>query len=356
MILSDGFTSDPIPNARMLASALNAGTTSGTSTAYTATLPGVSSLVDGMLFEVKWHTAGGASPTLSINGMSAKALVTEFGRFAATFSGQRDLLRYDAGSDKFVVIGRGNAWVNPYTYLHNLKMLQFQNLNQGATTWDVGTVPTGKKWLVTGLWTSNANGSIIVFTLKFKRNGTYYQAFQPTNSSANTVGGTTQPQFPVLVAGDILAATTATSGLDLHFTVWEIDDTSPVKSNCVFDLAGGNNTIYTCPAGYNAFGFSVVTGQPLVGMLTTSFVYSNTSAGSKNIYGNLVKSGGSPAAPGVGSNALRPAATSVNNTLTVLVQTNTMPGCLNPGDYLNLNTSASGSGQHAWATVLEVPA
>lgn len=58
-------------SARNIAAALNAGTTSGTSTAYTATLPGISSLVDGRIIEVVTHVTNGAGP--SLNGIPIKS-------------------------------------------------------------------------------------------------------------------------------------------------------------------------------------------------------------------------------------------------------------------------------------------
>jgi len=55
--------------------AYNAGTTGGTSTAYTLTpTPAITSLAENQDFDVEFHTGAGTTPTLSISGQAAKAL------------------------------------------------------------------------------------------------------------------------------------------------------------------------------------------------------------------------------------------------------------------------------------------
>lgn len=95
-------------NPTSLASALNAGTTGGTSTAYTATLPGVSELSDGLLFEVAWHVAGGASPTLALNGLTAKSILNTYGT-AARIDKKTNLVRYQASLDAFVIVALSSS-------------------------------------------------------------------------------------------------------------------------------------------------------------------------------------------------------------------------------------------------------
>ncbi|SFE96011.1 hypothetical protein SAMN04487969_11022 [Paenibacillus algorifonticola] len=55
------------------------GATSGTGSAYTAAIGLVSALTEGLRVTIKLHAANGASPTLNINGLGAKAIVKPSG-------------------------------------------------------------------------------------------------------------------------------------------------------------------------------------------------------------------------------------------------------------------------------------
>ena len=50
------------------------GVTSGTSTAYTTTITGISSYTTGMIVAIKFDKNNGVSPTLNINGLGAKSI------------------------------------------------------------------------------------------------------------------------------------------------------------------------------------------------------------------------------------------------------------------------------------------
>lgn len=85
-------------------------TTSGTSTAYTATLPGprLTSLRNGVRIRVKLHTTCGATPTLAMDGLTAKTIVTPGNAavLAGALSADSILaLTYDSTLDKWCVDG-----------------------------------------------------------------------------------------------------------------------------------------------------------------------------------------------------------------------------------------------------------
>lgn len=243
---------------------------------------------------------------------------------------------------------------NPVPYLYNCRPLLFQALNRASGDWDLGAVPTGKKWLVVGAWYSNATAGTIVATPKMFKGGKTVVAGAPVSVLTNTINAVQTTIHPILEAGDVLRWTLDVIGLDINVQVWEFDSISPVKSYYQTALTAGNTTLYTCPTGVKAYPISFTLGQPAPGTLSTSFIYSNSTGGSRTIYGNLVKSGGSPMAPGVGSNCLRPTSTVVVTGTVQQVQTNSCSACLEPGDYLSINTSGPLATQQAWITVLEL--
>lgn len=66
---------NPVRATDLQAQTLTAYTTGGSSTAYTLTpAPAISALVENQEFDVEFHTAAGATPTLAISGLTAKDL------------------------------------------------------------------------------------------------------------------------------------------------------------------------------------------------------------------------------------------------------------------------------------------
>src|SRR3990172_13423271 len=85
-------------------------TTGGTSTAYTVTSKRTSlpaAYYAGLLQAVDWHTASGATPTINISSIGAKALIWPAGTAVTTNdlpAGGQSLVSYDSSADKFQVI------------------------------------------------------------------------------------------------------------------------------------------------------------------------------------------------------------------------------------------------------------
>lgn len=85
-------------------------TTGGSGTAYTVTTNQVfTSLVDGLSFDVRFHTASGTAPTFSPDGLTAKPLAGVYGTAlpnGAIASGGVHKVTYDSSDDKWIVSGR----------------------------------------------------------------------------------------------------------------------------------------------------------------------------------------------------------------------------------------------------------
>lgn len=272
-----------------------------------------------------------------------------------------------SGNSSQILLGNGNASSTlpvgivsaadiplkiAYPFLRSPKFLPLQVLNSGTSEATLGTVPTGKKWIVLGALVKNGNGTSSTVTLKFAKNGSA-QTYNSASTVVTTVsqGSITVPSLPTLYAGDSLVAQASLSGTDYDVGVIECDAASPIFSDVVTSLVSGNNVVTTVPSGYQAL-FVTVTGSALaVGNGASAFMYSNESGTSKNVYGNIVKSGGSASPPGVGSNCMRAAAASVATANRTSILANTAPLALQAGDSLSLNTSGTGA-QAAWTNYI----
>lgn len=119
---------------------LNAGTTEGTSTAYTATLtPAISAYAAGQRFRIKFHTACGDNPTLDLNTVNALKLYKEvtgsFVQFSengipANFDG--DIL-YDASLDS---ANGGFVVLNALLYAQGTDVASATTIDLDAATGD----------------------------------------------------------------------------------------------------------------------------------------------------------------------------------------------------------------------------
>lgn len=241
------------------------------------------------------------------------------------------------------------------SYLYNCKPLLFQSLNRGLGSLDIGPVPAGKRWMVVGIWYTNATGAAITYTSRFIKSSVITGAQTAVVIPAGSTGGIQSPQHPILEAGDFFRhLVQVAGGLNINMQVWEFDDISPMKSVYVSGLNLGDNTIYTCPVGKKAYPITNTLGSLSLGNLLTSFIYSNSTGGPRTVYGNLVKSGESPIAPGAGSNCLRHVADSVAHLNAYPLSGVACPAALEPGDYLSVNTNTTSPSQYAWLNLLEL--
>ena len=250
-----------------------------------------------------------------------------------------------------------SAAKSPLPYLYNCRPLQFQTRNVGGGIWTIGNVPAGKKWMVVGSWYSNTTGGSIQVTPSFvySLTGSIVRFATPLLVLASSVGS--HPSTcPILTEGDSLQYSFDVGGLDLNIQVWEFDSTSPIRTSYLDSLYFLEvNTVYTCPAGIKAYPISFTLGVPTLGTLGASFIYSCGVATTRLVYANLVKSGGSPVAPGSGASCLTPTSISVPPQTTQPVLNTPCPASFESGDFLTLNINGgSPLLQRAWLTVLEL--
>lgn len=120
-------------------------TTSGTSTAYTITTGSTfatAAAMSGVIFTIIPHTTSGASPTLAVDGLTARALNVSTGVAVPTgalVSGTPYLVKYVHASTEFIVLGGVGALGNT-TITGTLSVSDGMTLSGGQYTSPVGSV------------------------------------------------------------------------------------------------------------------------------------------------------------------------------------------------------------------------
>lgn len=164
---------------------LDAGSTGGTSTAFTATLsPAITAYADKQLFRVKFNAAFGATPTINFNSVAAKKMywITKAGSVTQLTtndvpSGYPGLLRYDTSLDSSaggfmllnppaaLIASAANTWSAAQTFSAAVTM-SGAAINEAkgadiasATTTDIGAA-TGNYVVVTGTTTITGLGTV----------------------------------------------------------------------------------------------------------------------------------------------------------------------------------------------------
>lgn len=93
-------------------------TTGGTSTAYTVTTGSTfatAAVMSGVIFTIIPHTTSGASPTLAVDGLTARAINQSTGVAVATgalISGTPYLVKYVHASTEFILLGRSHVFTD----------------------------------------------------------------------------------------------------------------------------------------------------------------------------------------------------------------------------------------------------
>ena len=212
---------------------------------------------------------------------------------------------------------------------------------------DIGTVPAGKRWLVLQAFAYNAAAGNVGVYHEAKIGGTYYRL--TTSATISTLSVNNAVIGFALDAGESIAANIITNtGLNIWYKILEFDATVRVGSSRVLSLANGNNTVYTVPATYSSilldpqFSLANTTG----GGGNNNLFYVNSSGGSRNIYWNVVPSGG---AVGSGNQVVNTTAASDGTRSNVVCLTT-----LAAGDFVNVNTNAA-LNQIAWVNYAELP-
>lgn len=221
------------------------------------------------------------------------------------------------------------------------------SLSAFTGTQDLYTVPSDKRVFVAQLFSNIGN---IASRFTVKSGGTYY------NLDISTAPGFTFNQisfganrFPVVLGGETIAVNTTSSATgNIWLSFIEFDNNSQLNRGALFTLAAGNNTIYTCPTGYQALPCSFA--QPIFNNINTNCTvnYLNQSGGTRTLSIYYVPNGSSPSS----TNLTWSGTIANNNYLTTNLTALCFPA-LQAGDSFVLNTDAATTSQIAWINVLE---
>jgi hypothetical protein len=180
-----------------------------------------------------------------------------------------------------------------------------------------------------------------------KIGGVYYRISGAASIVANTASNNSF-QALILEQGQTFSVNTSQAGLNIFGLAWVFPNSSSLKTALLTSLSAGDNTLYTCPASKHCM---VVLGNSQIfqsGNAAAIFV-TNSSGGALNYTVNLVSSGGTPTT----ANKATPTTSVASGTGAAALLAAVFNFVMNPGDYINLNTSGPGA-QVAWVTIYEL--
>jgi hypothetical protein len=217
--------------------------------------------------------------------------------------------------------------------------------NAGSGNVDLYTCPSGKRAMVNLVTVFNTAGTSTNVYPAIYVSGTYYKFGSTLANGSNAIGTIVSSiRSIILEAGERLAINTSQAGINVWPNIVEFDNTVGIKTAKVLNPSSGNNTLYTCPSGKNAYFLDT---RFLANNSAAKFQYFNNSGGAAVTAWYSVPFGGSAGSSNVigteaslssGSNQLRLFGSCV----------------LTPGDFIVFNTSTGTAGQIAWANVWEV--
>jgi hypothetical protein len=233
--------------------------------------------------------------------------------------------------------------------LSGLAFKPFAGNSAASGTVDWYTCPAGKRAAVIQITACSPAGSTTV-TPQLKSGGVYYNLNTAyTVSAIGTVAGGIQ-QLIILEAGESISTVQNTTGINVWGSVLEFDSITSFKTVKLLSLSAGANTLYTCPAGKTAtFCFSNLSPVIASNGTSTGITYWNNSGGTRTVSVYHVPNGGSAGT----SNQLLSSGTASVLTAGFLTG-QSIANCMNPGDFLQINTDAATATQTAWVTVWEL--
>jgi len=213
---------------------------------------------------------------------------------------------------------------------------------------DLYIVPAQRKALIQDFIVTNVSGGAINYFPQIKIGSTYYKIGQGLSEPHNGFGhnyGMSQSkncQPIVLNAGEIFSVNCSDPGLTIWGNIIEFDAYSPLARAEIRNWTAGLNTLVTVPAGrtihIGSIGFTV-SNNPTTTIQGIN--YFNNSGASRTFNGiYIVPSGGAPA----GNNTFATSNTIFNG----LGFTKFFPGCLHPGDSIQIDMDSGAAGQFMW--------
>jgi len=201
---------------------------------------------------------------------------------------------------------------------------------------DFYTVPAGKRLFIDTVST-NPMEWVTNFYLSINVAGNYYQL--PIRGLSLV--------FYIAEAGETLAySTTSADPTNIWVRGILFDDTNPLKTVKNLSLTAGDNTIYTTPASTSACILKLNPFYTTLSFNNQIIFIANFSGGTRQYLSHVVPNGSSP------SNSNLIGETSIKHSSMYFIINS---ATLNQGDFINVNSSASGGTQYAWATVYEFP-
>jgi len=234
------------------------------------------------------------------------------------------------------------------------RKLRSLSLSSGEN--ELGSPPSGKRWLVQGAHGINPTGGSITLTAKIKHDGVYWPGFAGNAISAGSVGVVLASvvNLPVLDSVDTLSIHASGAGASVVVFVLEFDEASPLKSAKLWSLSTNWNTLYTCPEGYRALTIGSRASGTIPYALSPyeTLLYRNDSGGTRTYSWALVDNGDTPDAPGPGSNSLMGASGTLSTGNIINLGQSFHP--LEAGDSLQIHVDDGAGPQAAWTNLLEV--
>ncbi len=243
-------------------------------------------------------------------------------------------------------------------YGTNYKRILIASTTGSGTDTLIYTVPTGKKAIFRSLLTTNNNINASTYTCRFSKDaGATKLLIITTSSTAQFANATliTETQPFVFSAGDLIYVSAAAATVGCTYQGAILEFSSSIRLQPIFPtaIASGNNTIYTCPAGYRAqMCCPTVNGLTACGSTSSQFrVYHLTGTIVYTLTIGITSL--DPVSGPAIANYLIGTASASANTVTTLTA-NVLP-YLNPGDTLILNAASTDLVSYVYGAIAEFP-
>lgn len=224
---------------------------------------------------------------------------------------------------------------------YNFTITNYHSGNLASGNSDIFTVPNGKRAFIQQALFSTTNTAGTTMYAADKTNSTYYRITSGSSVSTNSANFV-NPAI-VLEPTEVFAVNGSNQGGNVTVLVVLYDSSVPIYSPRIMSLSGGNDTIYTVPAG--TLGCILQFGELFNPGTSPSLSYINDSGSDKTTSIYYVPSGGAA------------------NSTTLLHQgprTTAFRAGLNipqllPGDSVIIASSSNAATQWAYLNVFEIP-
>lgn len=216
--------------------------------------------------------------------------------------------------------------------------------NASSGNVDLYTCPSGKRAMVNYITLYNTAGTSTTVFPQIYVSGTYYKISGSGSVSASTTGALMNNNKAIILeGGERISVNTTQAGMNVWANIVEFDNTAAIKTSKILNPSSGTTTVYTCPAGKNAFNIDI--------SFTANYsqykcFYFNNTGSSASTTWYCVPSGGSAGTNNIiGTETVNSGANQIRNFGSAI---------LTPGDFFAFNTTIGTAGQIAWVNVWEL--